>query len=324
MYIMSSPLEVENSPKSHYGSRYVASIALSLAAIAGCSNSESSNLTLKSNEPVVTNEVLTDPHQILNSIDSPKTPTKQLLDLTYREVSRFALGERSVSIVEISLDKSNAYLGQDDLSEMAKNVRLFDEFAHSGATFEMPITEGDLNNEVVSESSIGFSIEPTVQDEIIFVVPESISLGESATGDGPNVFTTFSGGNIVSFVRPEANNRSSMAVEACQANVTAVLNRSDNITANKISPLAVLGQEELCNSLGSALYYSENDIPYSGYKQAVEKQGLIRGATNIPTVNDTAFYSSLPSVGSAEDYANMATRIPASIGRSLIFPPVTG
>ena len=316
-------LEVEKYHESKSSRRLVAAIALSLASIAGCNDSRGGDSTSKNTE-VVTSEVLTDPYQILNSIDSVKTPTKQLMDLPNREVSRIALGEREVRIIEIGTDQSISYLDKEQLAAMADNIKLFDKFANSSAKFQIPLTEGDANNNVVSESKVDFTIEPTTQDEVIFVVPESISLGQSATGEGPNVFTLFAAGQIVSFVRPEPQNQASTVVEACQANVKATMINGQNYSAEMQEPIRILGQENLCNALGSALYYSENAMSFAQYKLAVEKQGLIRGATNVPTPDNNAFYSSLPSVGSAEDYAKMATKISSNIGQSFIFPPMVG
>ncbi len=267
-----------------------------------------------------------DLQEMLRSVTSADLPADKLIDMPFKELSTFTLGNRNVRIVQAGGEFSTGPLSTEQLDKFKHNLELFDTFAHSGASFTAPVTEGDSDYQVVSERSIKFRVDPQDKPITIFAVPSSVDLGTFGAEGGPkapNVLTSTKGAVNISFVRPDYPDTTGTLVEACQATTNVKIDDPAglaDIAPETIKKITALGQESLCNALGEVITASRH-TSFDQYLVRVGKDGI--GGTEAPTPEHNAFYMSMPYVDNSQAYPTLDSAIPANIGDSFRFSSVT-
>lgn len=264
-----------------------------------------------------------DLQELILSLDNPSHRVGKLIGMAHKELADYRAGKNRVRIIQIGGELTTGAVTKKDIATMKLNIKMFDDFARSGAQVNMPITEKavDQQGRIYTKKihSAHLAVPPRNKDRVVFVVPARIDIGKSPYGD-PATFTHPGKKTAVSFVRPDyQDGQDGVITEACQASLKVHLTNEFDIFAYSLNDqqkrLADLaGQEMACNRLARLIHAQRRGWTYAQYER-YNRKWPINLVTNdpMPEVNGYTF-----SVGALKKDAyskySVKTHIPKDIG----------
>ena len=258
---------------------------------------------------------------LLKAISTPDSPVENIIGAPYKELTKFKVNNHNIRIIGVG-DYASTSVADQELRTYKHDFELFGKFAASNAQFKVPVAEVGAEDRITSMREAKASVEPLNKDVVTFLVPLNINIGNYM--GHPNTFTDTQQEVVVSFFRPDKHNGDEGRItEACQAMMNVVLDNKNDF--NDVAPdhqekITLLTQEEVCNPLAKAIYYSRNKSSFENYKIAHSKQVI--GWTQRPTSTTSAFASTMPYIDNPQIYSQISSNIPPNVGDSFVYPPI--
>lgn len=321
-------------PRTHEkGFREVATLTALTLGMLALPHQASASYTVKktgasieqASKPEASSRMPKDLRELLHEVTelgTGTTPVDRLIDLPYKKLDRFTVGRSKVRIVQIGGELATGPIKKPELSQIEKDIKMFDKFARSGAVAKMPVFEVDHTNRVVSGREVHFGIKPEKKDKVIFIVPSRLDIGTGIAGT-PNVFTESRSKIVASFVRPDMpGGTEGVITELCQSSVNVSLNRSgffgSSASAAQLDKIQLLGQENVCNPLARAVNDRRAGLSFDQYVGL--RSELVKGFTDWPTPNLNTFLITMPYIANKAIYSNIGRIIPKTAANFFKYP----